>query len=661
MPALNTFATQTGPIPLNELDSNFATPIRIGSTDVALGGTYATLTGLTLSSPTFTSPILGTPVSGNFSVGTFTWPTFNQNTTGSAATATTSTNTTNLLGGAANRIAYQTALNTTGFITAPTVSSTYLSWDGSSYTWTSGVGGVTNVTGASPIASTGGSTPAISISQATTSTNGYLSSADWNTFNSKGSGTVTSVSGTAPVSVATGTTTPVISMAAATTSVNGYLTSTDWNTFNAKYSTGGALGTPSSGTLTNCTGYTYANLTGTVPTWNQNTTGTSSNVTGVVAIANGGTGTTTALAVNVKVFGATGDGTTDDRAAIQSAIDSISSGVVIFPAGNYLIGNNGSGVGLTLKPNVSLISFESASVYLLAGANSIKLLNYVNPSSSTIVSNFIISGINLSSNSKTGCTGIYIDGNTTSARCSYIQISEMQLNGTFSNGIYLKYCANTYLSNLFVSLPAVGVTLDNCADSDLVNVKVQNGASYGFQVIGGGGAFDEGTRLSNCSTNGQGYGLYINGADWGICTGCSFTTAPSGAVLANGTNIHWKFTGCEFAVAGGSPASAGVNLSSGCTDFIFIGCVISLNTFGIVLRGSLHIVNGCSFEANSNVDLYLDSNSKAAVNGNIFTSTGVSQSVLENASNYTNVVGNINNGTISLSGANSASANNINY
>lgn len=50
------------------------------------------------------------------------------------------------------------------------------------------------------------------------------------------------------------------------------------------------LGTPASGTLTNCTGYTYANLSGTVPTWNQNTTGTSANVTGIVAVANGGTG-----------------------------------------------------------------------------------------------------------------------------------------------------------------------------------------------------------------------------------------------------------------------------------------------------------------------------------------------------------------------------------
>jgi len=44
---------------------------------------------------------------------------------------------------------------------------------------------VTSVSGTSPISSSGGTTPAISISQATTSTNGYLSSTDWNTFNNK--------------------------------------------------------------------------------------------------------------------------------------------------------------------------------------------------------------------------------------------------------------------------------------------------------------------------------------------------------------------------------------------------------------------------------------------------------------------------------------------
>jgi hypothetical protein len=49
----------------------------------------------------------------------------------------------------------------------------------------SGGGSVNSVTGTAPIVSSGGANPAISIGQATTSTDGYLSSTDWNTFNSK--------------------------------------------------------------------------------------------------------------------------------------------------------------------------------------------------------------------------------------------------------------------------------------------------------------------------------------------------------------------------------------------------------------------------------------------------------------------------------------------
>ena len=46
-------------------------------------------------------------------------------------------------------------------------------------------GTVTAVTGTAPIASSGGTTPDISITQADTTTDGYLSSADWNTFDGK--------------------------------------------------------------------------------------------------------------------------------------------------------------------------------------------------------------------------------------------------------------------------------------------------------------------------------------------------------------------------------------------------------------------------------------------------------------------------------------------
>jgi hypothetical protein len=50
----------------------------------------------------------------------------------------------------------------------------------------------------------------------------------------------------------------------------------------------------------------YSGLTGTVPTWNQNTTGTAANVTGTVAVANGGTGTASPSLVagtNVTISG----------------------------------------------------------------------------------------------------------------------------------------------------------------------------------------------------------------------------------------------------------------------------------------------------------------------------------------------------------------------
>lgn len=63
------------------------------------------------------------------------------------------------------------------------------------------VGTVTSVTGTSPVVSSGGNTPAISMPAATTSVNGYLTSTDWTTFNNKSNtnGTVTSVSGTGTV------------------------------------------------------------------------------------------------------------------------------------------------------------------------------------------------------------------------------------------------------------------------------------------------------------------------------------------------------------------------------------------------------------------------------------------------------------------------------
>lgn len=101
---------------------------------------------------------------------------------------------------------------------------------------TTGGTGINQITSSGVISVTNptGPTTDLSISAASGSSSGYLTSTDWTTFNSKGNGTVTNVSGTGVVSVANGTTTPSISVSQATTSTDGYLSSTDWNTFNGK-------------------------------------------------------------------------------------------------------------------------------------------------------------------------------------------------------------------------------------------------------------------------------------------------------------------------------------------------------------------------------------------------------------------------------------------
>jgi trimeric autotransporter adhesin len=170
-------------------------------------------------------------------------------------------------------------------------------------------GTVTSVTGTAPVVSSGGATPAISMAAATTSVNGYLTSTDWNTFNGKGSGSVTSVaqsftgglisvagspittSGTLALTVAgtsggipyfssasTWATSAALSAGALVqgggagvapstiTTGTGVVTALGVNTGTAGafVVNGGALGTPSSGTVTNLTGTASININGTV-------------------------------------------------------------------------------------------------------------------------------------------------------------------------------------------------------------------------------------------------------------------------------------------------------------------------------------------------------------------------------------------------------------
>jgi hypothetical protein len=123
--------------------------------------------------------------------------------------------------------------NTTGVLNVP------------NYTL-AGLGGIslTSLSGTAPI-TYNSTTGAIGITQANTSTNGFLSSTDWNTFNGKQSaltlGNVTEVASNVLLFPDGGTNKTVgnlsIQVVQSGASTNGYLSSTDWTTFNNKQAT----------------------------------------------------------------------------------------------------------------------------------------------------------------------------------------------------------------------------------------------------------------------------------------------------------------------------------------------------------------------------------------------------------------------------------------
>ena len=271
----------------------------------------------------------------------------------------------NLAGGAAFRIAYQTAPNATGFIPAPSASNTVLEWDGTSFVWVpAAVGTISAVTASLPISSSGGTTPNLSIPVATGSVDGYLSSSDWSTFNNKQSGItlttvgtsgpatfvgnvlnvpnynpgaaiVTSVTATSPV-VSSGGSTPNISLPAATGSVNGYLTSADWTTFNNKVTSVSG----SSGRITSTGGTTpVIDLVSGIAT--AGTTG-SSTLIPVVTVDTYGRVTSVTTAANPQ-------GTVTSVATSGSVNGITLTGGTITSTGTITLGGTLSGVDLTTQ------------------------------------------------------------------------------------------------------------------------------------------------------------------------------------------------------------------------------------------------------------------------------------------------------------------------
>jgi hypothetical protein len=96
-------------------------------TGTSFNGSAAVTATVDATSVNTASKVVARDSSGDFAAGTITAA-----LSGNATTATTATN---VAGGVANQLVYQSGVGTTAFATAPTTSSTYLYWNGSAFAW----------------------------------------------------------------------------------------------------------------------------------------------------------------------------------------------------------------------------------------------------------------------------------------------------------------------------------------------------------------------------------------------------------------------------------------------------------------------------------------------------------------------------------------------
>ena len=448
-------------------------------------------------------------------------------------------------------------------------------------------------------------TPVITLNVPTASAanRGALSAADWTTFNNKGSGTVTGVTGTAPV-VSSGGATPAISMPAATTSVNGYLTSTDWTTFNNK----------GSGTVTSVSG-TAGRITST------------GGVTPVIDLASGvaTAGTTgSAALIPVVTIDTYGRVTTITTAANpQGTVTSITAGTGL--SGGVITSTGTIAIDSTVATLTGTQTFTNKTI---SGASN-TLTNIGNSSLTNSAVTIGTTSISLGSSSLTlgGLTSVALTQDPVSA----LQAATKQYVDSVAQGLDPKAsCVAATTVNITLS---AAQTIDGIAliAGDRCLVKNQTApAENGIYLVASGawtrttdmdawvevpGAFtfiEQGTTQADtgwvCTSNAggtigttaitfvqfSGVGSYTAGTGLTL-TGTQFSLTSPVAVSLGGTGSTTAFT--QYGVAYGSTTSAMATTAAGTSTQLLHGNASGAPTWSAVsltadVSGTLPVANG---------------------------------------------------------------------
>jgi hypothetical protein len=499
-------------------------------------------------------------------------------------------------------------------------------------------------------------TPVITLNvpTASASNRGVLSSADWTTFNNKGSGTVTSVSGTTGRITSTGGTTPVLDLTSGvatagttgsaslipvitidtygrvtsiTTASNPQGTVTSVTGTSPVVSSGGATPAISLATAYGDTLNPYASKTANfvlaapngssgaptfravvaadIPTLNQNTTGTASNVTGTVAIANGGTGLTsfTASQIHYGSF-STSANLTFNGTTLTTANDASISGLTVGLGASAVATN--TAVGLSVLAANTTGANNTAVGRLALGQNTTGTVN-------TAVGNAALYG-NTSGIENSAFGGSALIANTTGNYNTALGRQSLQSNTTASNNTAVGYQSSySLVTNSFSTtvgyqsgkthtdgyVTAVGYNAALAATSGYstvcaigVNALAANTTGTNNTAVGGYNALSSNTTGgSNVAVGREALAANTTASDntavgyqalYNNVTGTGLTAIGKGAALANTGNyntiVGWR-TGEAITSGAGNTivgALAG-SLSTGSKNTFIGGPVIGVS------------------------------------------------------------------------------------